>query len=234
MRPAEGERTGRRVRTRRSGHGLVGLIAIAVDDAAIALEQPQAMNGTVARCIGIDYARRIRPGPRPVIARQSPEVTGLGPATPRIQYRCWCFIDTKLRGGEQHFAQTMPQGFQLLGGVADPEGERGAVERDTVGRQHLRLTIERQMPMILGIDHMRDEPLCRQPTPNQAFRRGALENDAITGAAGQLGSAGDDYAILRRYHVQPLALIAPNLKKDALAARATGFSGHQGFDDTWQ
>jgi hypothetical protein len=69
---------------------------------------------------------------------------------------------------------------------------------DTVGRQHLRLTIERQMPMILGIDHMRDEPLCRQPTPNQSFRRGALENDAMTGAAGQFGSAGDDYAILRQ------------------------------------
>jgi hypothetical protein len=61
-----------------------------------------------------------------------------------------------------------------------------------------------------------------------------LENDAMTGAAGQFGPAGDDYAILRRYHVQPLALIAPNLKKDACAARAAGCSGHQGFDDARQ
>src|SRR5215831_9063172 len=152
MRPAEGERTEQRVRTRRSGHGLVGFIAIAVDDAAIALEQPQAMHGTAAQCIGIDHARWIRPGPRPVVARQRPEVAGFGPATSRIQYRRRCFIDTNLRGGEQHLAQTMPQGLQLLGGIADPEGKRGTVERDTVRRQHLGLTIERQMPLILSID----------------------------------------------------------------------------------
>ena len=90
------------------------------------------------------------------------------------------------------------------------------------------------MPMILGIDHMRDEPLGRQPTLDQSFRRGVLENDAMTGAAGQSWPSGHDHTILHRHHVQPLALIAPNLKKDALAARATGFSGHQGFDDTRQ
>ena len=49
MRPAEGERPGQGVRTRLSGHGLVSLIAVAVDDAAIALKQPQAMDGPTAR-----------------------------------------------------------------------------------------------------------------------------------------------------------------------------------------
>ena len=49
-----------------------------------------------------------------------------------------------------------------------------------------------------------------------------LRHHARTGAAGQFRPAGDDDAILRRYHVQPLALIAPNLKKDACAARAAG------------
>ena len=90
------------------------------------------------------------------------------------------------------------------------------------------------MPMILGIDHMRDQPLGGQSPLDQSFGRRMLENDAMTGAAGQFGPAGDDYAILRRYHVQPLALIAPNLKKDACAARAAGCSGHQGFDDARQ
>ncbi len=54
MRPAEGERAGQRVRTRLPGHGLVGLITIAVDDAAIASEQSQAINCAAARCIGIN------------------------------------------------------------------------------------------------------------------------------------------------------------------------------------
>src|SRR5579872_6329372 len=82
MRPAEGERSGQGVRTRLSDHGFVSLIAVAVDDAAIALKQPQAMNGAAARCIGIDHPRRIRSGPRSVIARQRPEVAGFGPAAP--------------------------------------------------------------------------------------------------------------------------------------------------------
>jgi len=56
-----------------------------------------------------------------------------------------------------------------------------------VGRQHLCLTIEWQMPMILGIDHMRDEPLGRQPTLDQSFRRGVLENAAMAGAARRAG-----------------------------------------------
>src|ERR1700727_454935 len=138
MRPAEGERTGQAVRTRLSGHGLVSLIAIAMDDAPVAFKQSQAMNGPTARCIGVNHARWVRSGPRPVIARQRPEVAGFGLASPRIQYRHRGLIDTKLRGGEQNLAQTAPQGFQLLGGIADPEGERGTVNGDGGGGKRLR------------------------------------------------------------------------------------------------
>ena len=83
-------------------------------------------------------------------------------------------------------------------------------------RQHLRLTVKRQMPMILGVDHMRDEPLGGQSTPDQSFRRGVLEDDAMTGAAGQFGPAGDDHSILRRNDVQPLALIAGQSQRGRL------------------
>src|ERR1700749_948089 len=120
MRPAEGERAGQSVRARLSGHGLVSLIAIAMDDAAIAFEKPQAMDGPTARRIGINHPRRIRSGPRPVIARERPEVAGFGPAAPRIQHRRRGLVDTKLRGGEQDLAHTTPQGLQLLGSIADP------------------------------------------------------------------------------------------------------------------
>src|SRR5579859_3258430 len=98
MRPAEGERAGQRVNACRSGHRLIGFIAIAMDDAAIALKQPQAMNGAAARRIGVNHARWVRSGPRSVVARQRPEVAGFGPAAPRIQDRRWGFIDTELRG----------------------------------------------------------------------------------------------------------------------------------------
>src|SRR3954467_9866522 len=98
----------------------------------------------------------------------------------------------------------MPQGLQFLGGVADPEGERGSVDGDTVRRQHLRLAVKRQMPMILGIDHMRDQPLGGQSSPDQSLGSRVLEDDAMTGAAGQLWTAGDDDAILRRNDIEPL------------------------------
>jgi hypothetical protein len=56
----------------------------------------------------------------------------------------------------------------------------------------------------------------------------------MTGAAGQLGPAGHNHSVLRRNDVEPLTLIAANLNEIALAARATGVSGHQGFDDARQ
>jgi len=56
----------------------------------------------------------------------------------------------------------------------------------------------------------------------------------MAGAAGQLRPAGDDDAILRRYDVQPLALIVTDLNEIAFAGRAAGCSRHQGLDDAWQ
>ncbi|MGY4445564.1 hypothetical protein ACVWZR_000221 [Bradyrhizobium sp. i1.3.1] len=108
------------------------------------------------------------------------------------------------------------------------------VDGDTVRRQHLRLAVKRQMPMILGVDHMRDEPLSGQSTPDQSLGSSVLEDDAMTGAAGQFGPAGDDDAILRRYDVQPLALIVTDLEEVALTRRATGLGRYQDFDNARQ
>ena len=63
---------------------------------------------------------------------------------------------------------------------------------------------------------------------------GVLEDDTMTGAAGQLGPAGDDDAILRRNDVEPLALIPTNLKEVARTRRATSLRRHQGFHDARQ
>lgn len=128
----------------------------------------------------------------------------------------------------------MPQGLQFPGGIADPEGERGTVDGDTMRRQHLRLAVKRQMPMILGVDHMRDQPLGRQSSPDQSLGSSVLEDDAMTGTAGQLGPAGDDDAILRRNDVEPLTLIPTNLEEVALTRRTTSLGRHQDFDDARQ
>jgi len=105
-----------------------------VDDAAIACEQSHAMNGAAARCIGKDHAGRIRSGPRPVIARHRPEVAGL--VLPRPGFRTGAAVSST-------------QSF-------------GTVVRYAVGRQHLRLAVKRQMPVVLCVNDMRDQPLGRQ------------------------------------------------------------------------
>jgi hypothetical protein len=88
--------------------------------------------------------------------------------------------------------------------------------------------------MILGVDHMRDEPLGRQFPLDQSFGRDMLEDDAMTSAARQFGPAGHDHTILRRNDVKPLTLITTNLKKGAFTGRAAGFSRHQVIDDARQ
>ncbi|MDA9504729.1 hypothetical protein XI09_08295 [Bradyrhizobium sp. CCBAU 11386] len=81
---------------------------------------------------------------------------------------------------------------------------------------------------------MRDQPLGGQSSPDQSLGSSMLEDDAMTGAAGELRPAGDDDAILRRNDVQPLALVPTNLKEVARTRRATGLGRHQGFHDARQ
>ncbi|SDD36518.1 hypothetical protein SAMN05216337_1010128 [Bradyrhizobium brasilense] len=81
---------------------------------------------------------------------------------------------------------------------------------------------------------MRDQPLGGQSAPDQSLGRDLLEDNAVTGTAGQFWSAGDDNAILRRNDVQSLALIVADLKEIAFAGRIADCSGHQGLDDARQ
>jgi len=69
--------------------------------------------------------------------------------------------------------------------------------------------------MILHNDRKGDELAGREPTLGQWFPRSALQNDALAGAARQLGPAGDESATLRGDDVQAPALIVPNFKQDA-------------------
>ncbi|MCP1838525.1 hypothetical protein ACVIHI_000110 [Bradyrhizobium sp. USDA 4524] len=68
--------------------------------------------------------------------------------------------------------------------------QKASVERFSaipcVGR-HLRLAVERQMPMILGVDHMRDQSLGGQSSSDQSLGSGVLEDDAVTERQASLG-----------------------------------------------
>ncbi|EDP61133.1 hypothetical protein BAL199_26911 [alpha proteobacterium BAL199] len=105
--------------------------------------------------------------------------------------------------------------------MADPVGQRRAVEGDPLAGVDLRLAIERRVVGILRDQHMGDHGLGRQPAGDQPLRCGRLDHALGTAAAGIFRSAGDDHPELRRDDVEPLAdVLADGLQR--LAAAPTG------------
>ena len=86
------------------GDGLIGLIAVAMDDAPIAFKQLEPVDSAAAGRVGVDHPGRLRPQPRSVIAGDRPEVASLCLAPPRIQD-----IHADLGGGDEPFPQASPQ-----------------------------------------------------------------------------------------------------------------------------
>lgn len=94
---------------------------------------------------------------------------------------------------------------QVSGGAADPIGERGAIEIDSLPGVDLRLTIERKVIGIFGHQHLGNRRLGRKTTLDQSGRRRSLNHNILAGAAGIFGPTHDDHTQLRRHDVEPLA-----------------------------
>ena len=115
-----------------------------------------------ARRIRIDDSRRAGSAPGPVIARDRPEVAGLGLAAPGIEHRYRRLIDSQFGGREEICLEPLVERHQLRGRIADPEGERRAIKLDALGGQHFVLAIERQVPAVFGHQHGGDDGFGRQ------------------------------------------------------------------------
>src|SRR3954468_1731906 len=117
MRPTEGQRDGP---ARRGSNLLVGGIAIALHDAAIALKQlepvDRAAAGSVAKCDG----RRVGPTPGPIVASDGPEVSLLGAAAAGIEHRRDRLINRDLGRRQDELAQATIDRHKLRGRIADP------------------------------------------------------------------------------------------------------------------
>jgi hypothetical protein len=95
VQPTEGERY-RSIVTRGIGQLLIDRVAVALDDAGIACKQSNRVLTAATGRVGIGHARRIGPAPRSIIARDRPEVAGLGPATAGIEHRRPGLVDRDL------------------------------------------------------------------------------------------------------------------------------------------
>lgn len=112
------------------GQGAVSGIAVHLQDAGEAVEVAERPDSLAVRCIDLGSPRRIAAAPGAVVASVCPELSCLGPAPPRIEYRCGRFIGKQLgrclAAGQEAFMEWL----QVESCPSHPVGQCGAVERD--------------------------------------------------------------------------------------------------------
>ena len=153
------------------------------------------------------HPRRVRTGPRTLIAGQRPQIPRLGLAPARIQNRRPGLVHEQMPGPLQVPGQPVHHRGQMKRRLAHPAGERGAVQFHAQAGVELRLAVERQMVRILGNEHLCQGSLGGQSALDQMRRCGCLDDALLAGPAGVLRAHRDDDAKLRRFDVQPLTAI---------------------------
>ena len=83
--PAEGQRQ-RSAGALGIGQRIIGDVAVDLQDAAEAGEMANRVLAAATRRIEIGHGRRVGAAPWPIIARDGPQVAGLGAAAPRIEH----------------------------------------------------------------------------------------------------------------------------------------------------
>ena len=173
-----------------------------------------------SRCIGIDDAGRIGSSPRPVVARDRPEVAGLGPAAAGIEYRCPRLVDGDLGRAEQDLLHAQINRLELRRRDTDPEGQRGTIDRQALQLHDLRLPIERTVPSEF-VDHdTGHKSLGRNAVLDQTLRCRCLDDRALAGPAAIFGAMRHDHLVLGRNLVETLRALFPDDMHRAVAARA--------------
>lgn len=95
--------------------------------------------------------------PRPVVARNRPEVAGFRLAATGIEDRAAGLVGEQLRRGLEDVDEPIVQRRQIMSREADPVCERRPIDRDALTCEDLGLTVERQVIGILRDEHVGDE-----------------------------------------------------------------------------
>lgn len=215
MGPAEGE-----LHIALLGQRAIAAIAIDLEHAS---EPGQMLDRLAGLAVGgedIDGGGRVSPAPGPVVPRIGPELAGLRPASSGVQHRQGGLVGEQLGRGLEGFQQAFVHGPQHEGRPADPVGQGGAIQIDTLAGEDPGLAIERAVVGVLGDEDMGDQGVGGQAPFDQAGWRGRLGHALLAGTAGVLGTAGHQDPELGGDHIQPLAHVLTDLVQGALAAGA--------------
>jgi hypothetical protein len=102
------------------------------------------MRGAAPGGVVVDRARRIGAAPAAVVARH-PEIAGPGPPPAGVEHRRRGLVEEELGRALQELGHALGDRLQVEGRLADPVGQRRAVQHDPGAREDLRLAVKRQV-----------------------------------------------------------------------------------------
>ena len=106
--------------------------------------------GLAIGAVEVDRRRRIRSGPRSIIAGIDPQPPGLGAAAAGIEHRHRRIVGKELAATRRHAQQPLVQRLQPPAGAAHPVRQGRALNLDPMAGEDLRLAIERSVIAILA------------------------------------------------------------------------------------
>ncbi len=107
---------------------LVGVIPVALQDAAITAKQGLGMMMTAAGRVVVDHGGRLAAAPRPVITRDGPEIALLGAAAAWIEHRHDGLVGEQPRRTQHDLPQPGDHRGKLGRRIAHPERQGRAIE----------------------------------------------------------------------------------------------------------
>ncbi len=233
MGQAKGQRH-RSARAVRGGESVIPCVAVDLQHAMEPFEMfPDVLPTTIAGVT--EHHRRLRrPLPGTVIHGVAPQPRDAGPPPGAIQHRQRRIVAKHLRCRQHGGSQKRMQRLEPPGRSLDPAHQGGTIESDAVACQHLRLSMQRQMPRELRRGDVGKQRRCRQPAFDRTRRRRRLYDCALAAPAAITGPADPLDPDHRRYHVEHLADVLANAVQRSMAARAAVDAGLDDHILAWQ
>jgi hypothetical protein len=126
------------------------------------LEMGKRAFGLAVGRVDVGHRGRIGTTPRSIIPGTGPQLAALGSASTKIEDGCGSLVREQLGRTSHMLDKPLVQELQEPGRLADPVGQRRAVECDALASIDLGLAVKRKMIGVLGHDAVDDQRLGRQ------------------------------------------------------------------------
>ena len=176
-------------------------IAVGLQRASEGFQVLPRMLALAIRGLLEEHGWRLRAAGWSIIPDIRPQPSGLGLAFSRRQHRYRHVVGMQLGGRHDIRTQSLDQRGEQGGTAADPVGQRGAFNLDTVAGVDLGLPVQGQRIAVLGDQHMAQQTRCGQPPRNRS-RWGVGLDHPLARITGALRPDMPDHLPVRRHIVE--------------------------------